>query len=84
MSSPDPFRIKYREAVGLVVRSRMPSVEALAALGLRDEDAAKFEQLLARKIDGLAIFNCARYRLAAKETRAWIDGGRPQSLVAFF
>lgn len=82
MGSPDPFRIKYREAlseaVGRVVRSRMPSAQALAGLELPAEDAAKFHQLLALELDALGVFNCARYRLGAKETQAWIDDGRPQ------
>lgn len=80
--SPDPFRVKYREAlneaVGLVVRSRKPAVEVLAGLGLPDEDAPKFRLLLAQELKALAIFNCARYRLGLKETQAWIDEGRPQ------
>lgn len=81
MGSPDPFRVKYREAlneaVGLVVRGRKPVMEALAGLGLPDEDASKFQALLAQELNALAAFNCARYRLGIKETQAWIDEGRP-------
>lgn len=80
--SPDPFRVKYREAlneaVGLVVRSRKPAAEVLVGLGLPDEDAPKFQLLLALELKALAVFNCARYRLGIKETQAWIDEGRPQ------
>lgn len=79
--SPDPFRIKYREAlneaVGLVVRDHQPMAQALSALGLPAEDASKFRQLLAQELNALAAFNCARYRLGTKETQAWIDAGRP-------
>lgn len=82
MGLPDPFRVKYREAlneaVGLVVRSRKPVAEALAGLGLPAEDAPKFQQLLAQELGALAVFNCARYRLGIRETQAWIDEGRPQ------
>jgi len=82
LGSPDPFRVKYREAlneaVGLVVRSRKPSAEVLAGLGLPDEDAPKFQLLLAQELKALTIFNCARYRLGIKETQGWIDEGRPQ------
>ncbi|CAN7753965.1 Fic family protein [Variovorax sp. LjRoot290] len=82
MGSPDPFRVKYREAlneaVGLVVRGRKPVAEALAGVGLPDEDASKFQQLLAQELNALAAFNCARYRLGIKETQAWIDEGRPR------
>jgi len=82
MGSPDPFRVKYREAlneaVGLVVRSRRPVAQALAGLALPAEDAPKFQQLLAQELAALAAFNCARYRLGIRETQAWIDEGRPQ------
>lgn len=81
LGAPDPFRVRYREAlneaVGLVVRSRKPVVEALAGLGLPDADASKFQGLLAHELKALAAFNCARYRLGIKETQAWIDEGRP-------
>jgi hypothetical protein len=50
--------------------------DALADLGLPDEDAPKFQQLLAQELNALAVFNCARYRLNMKETQAWIDEGR--------
>jgi hypothetical protein len=80
LGSPDPFRIKYREAlneaVGMVVRGRQLMADALADLGLPDEDAPKFQQLLAQELNALAVFNCARYRLNMKETQAWIDEGR--------
>jgi len=82
MGSPDPFRVRHRqalnEAVGLVVRGRKPVVEALAGLGLADEDASKFQALLAQELNALTAFNCARYRLGSKETQAWIDEGRPR------
>lgn len=82
MGSPDPFRIKYRdalnEAIGLVVRSRQSEVDALARLALPDEDGSKFHQLLGQELDALADFNCARYRLGINETQVWIDEGRPR------
>jgi fido (protein-threonine AMPylation protein) len=82
MGSPDPFRVKYREAlneaVGMVVRGRKPVVDALAGLRLADEDNPKFQELLATELDALTAFNCARYRLGTRETQAWIDEGRPR------
>ncbi len=82
MGSPDPFRAKYREAlteaVGLVVRDRKSEGGTLACLGLPDEDGAKFQQLLGQELNALTDFNCARYRLGLKETKAWIDEGRPR------
>jgi hypothetical protein len=80
--SPDPFRVKYRLALGdavrEVVRGRKPLGEVLAGLGLPDEDASKFQQLLVNELNALAIFNCARFRLGFEETQDWIDAGRPR------
>lgn len=82
MSSPDPFRVKYREAlneaVGRVVRGRKSEGEVLSSLGLPDEDGTKFQQILGQELNALAAFNCARYRLGIQETQAWIDEGRPR------
>jgi Fic family protein len=82
MGSPNPFRVKYREAlneaVGQIVRRQRSEGEALAGLGLPDEDGAKFQQLLGQELNALAAFNCARYRLGVEETQAWIDKGRPR------
>lgn len=82
MGSPDPFRVKYREAlneaVGQVVRDRQSEGQALSSLGLPDEDESKFQQLLGQELNALAAFNCARYRLGSKETQAWVDEGRPR------
>lgn len=81
-SSPDPFRVKYREtlgeAVGLVVRDRKGMEQALASLGLPEEDTLKFKQLLVLELNALADFNCARFRLGGKQTQVWIDAGRPR------
>jgi hypothetical protein len=68
----------WRQAVRLVVRGRKPVAEALAGLGLPDEDASKFQELLAQELNALTAFNCARYRLGMKESQAWIDEGRPR------
>ena len=82
MGWPDPFRVKYREAlneaVGLVVRGRKPEGAAFSSLGLPDEDGSKFQRLLGQELNALTAFNCARYRLGIKETQAWIDEGRPR------
>lgn len=82
MGSPDPFRVKYREAlneaVGQVVRRRASEAVAISSLGLPEEDGSKFQQLLGQELNALAAFNCARYRLGINETQAWIDEGRPR------
>lgn len=83
MGSPDPFRIKHREALSeavvSVVRRRKPAAEAAAASGVPVEDLPKFEQWLAQALDALADHNCARFRLGIQETQAWLDEGRPRS-----
>ncbi len=82
IGSPDPLRVKYREAlnegVSQVVRGRKVLDDALASLGLSAEDASKFRQMLVQELNALADFNCARYRLGIEETQAWIDQGRPR------
>ena len=82
MGSPDPFRVKYREAlneaVGQVVRRRAAEALAVSNLGLPEEDGSKIQQLLGQELKALAAFNCARYRLGINETQAWIDEGRPR------
>lgn len=82
VGSPDPFRIRHREAlnaaVGLVVRGRQSEREAMSSLGLPSEDGSKLQQILAQELNALAAFNCARYRLGIPETQAWIDAGRPR------
>lgn len=80
--SPDPFRIRHREAlnaaVGLVVRGRLSAEDAVSRLGLPAEDGAQLQQILGQELSTLAPFNCARYRLGIPETQGWIDEGRPR------
>lgn len=82
MGSPDPFRVKYREAINEavagVVRDQQPLAQMLASLGLPAADAARFHQLLEGELHGLADFNCARYRLGMQQTLTWIAAGRPR------
>jgi hypothetical protein len=55
--SLEPFRVKYRLALGDAVREvvRGRTVEeALASLGLPDEDGSKFQQLLEQELNALA------------------------------
>ncbi|WP_235579845.1 Fic family protein [Ramlibacter sp. Leaf400] len=82
MGSPDPFRIRNREtlneAVQKIVRDRGSVADAIAGLALPDPDREKFRRLLEAELKALAAFNCARYRLAMRDTQSWIDAGRPQ------
>jgi Fic family protein len=82
LGSPDPLRLKYREAlneaIASVVRNRRPLPDAISEVGIPDADAEKFKQLLQQDLASLSGFNCARYRLGSEETQAWIDKGRPR------
>ncbi len=80
MGSPDPLRVKYREAlneaVGQVVRGRKVLDDALASLGLSTEDVPKFQQMLVQELNALADFNCARYRLGLTSSPTLAKGHR--------
>jgi Fic family protein len=82
MGLPDPFRVQYREAlneaIGAIVRDRIPMATTLANLALPSVDTTKFVNLLEQELNALAIFNCARYRLGLRQTQSWIDEGRPR------
>lgn len=82
MGLPDPFRVQYREAlneaIGAIVRDRIPMAVTLTNLALPGEDTARFVRLLEQELNALAIFNCARYRLGLRQTQSWIDAGRPR------
>jgi hypothetical protein len=84
-----PFRIKYRdalnEAVCMVVRGRQPMTEALAVLGLPDEDAGKFHKRPGSTRDALSfcvwpqIYNQIRsrtpeYPASQNSERFWDSG----------
>ncbi len=80
LGAPDPFRVKYREALNEVVRGvvrdGLTPANALNVLEFPEDDALRFQQLLASELNILTVFNCARYRLGIKETQAWIDKRR--------
>jgi len=82
MGLPDPFRVQYREAlneaIGAIVRDRIPMAITLANLAVPSADTARFVSLLEQELNALAIFNCARYRLGLRQTQSWIDEGRPR------
>lgn len=81
MGGPDPFRTKYREKIGDVVR-RVVLDSALLEQVLGDydipaADLAIFEEVVREELHHLEAFNCARYRLALSKTEKWIENGRP-------
>lgn len=81
LAAPDPMRLSYREsltdAVGLVVRERKTMQAALEELGLTEDAAPGFRQLLLDELQKLEVFNCARYRLTLSATESWISANRP-------
>lgn len=81
MGMPDPFRARYRdhlaEAVRQVVLENASAMDASAALSLPTQDQQAFLTLLIRELQGLAPYNCARYRLSIRKTEDWLARGRP-------
>lgn len=80
MAAPDPFRARYREHLGEAIRQVLEgatAAEAVAALALPEPDQPVFHTLLRKELQGLEVFNCARYRLAIRKTEQWIAQGRP-------
>lgn len=81
MGGPDPFRAKYREKIGDVVRRVVLDstllVQSLGDYGIPAADLAKFEEVVREELRHLEPFNCARYRLALSKTEKWIENGRP-------
>lgn len=82
MGVPNPLRLRYREwlieAVGRVVRDGRNAPAALAEIGADENSAPGLAALLDEELDKLENFNCARYRLTAHTTDAWIAAGRPR------
>ncbi len=82
MGAPDPVRLRYRDAltdaIGHIVRDRLPLTEAVSRLQLSDLQTAEFESLLMAELASLDVHNCARYRLTMGKTGAWIAEGRPR------
>jgi fido (protein-threonine AMPylation protein) len=81
LGAPDPTRVRYREsltdAVGMVVREHKSVQTALEELGLTEDTAPGFRELLLDELKKLEVFNCARYRLTLSATQAWISANRP-------
>jgi hypothetical protein len=84
MAEPDPFRMRYRdaliEAVGRAVRS--PARPADAVVGeytageIEPNDQEAFVELAIKEIERLHEGNIARYRIRPSEYRAWKDAHR--------
>ncbi len=80
MGAPDVFRQRYREHLGeamrLVVVQGQPLSSAIEALPVPPQDLAPFAELVRQELTHLAVFNCARYRVALARAESWIAAGR--------
>lgn len=80
LPEPDPFRLKYRDAlmevIGEVVRRcQAPAtdiVTKMAAKLVPEPDLQRFVSLVVRELTGLHEGNIARFRLRPAELRAWL------------
>jgi len=82
MGEPDPFRIRYREALIQVVQAMVRGIKAPSAqnfLQLADElvpekDREGFIKMVIETLNHLHEGNIVRYRLKLSEFRAWKSG----------
>ena len=79
LPEPDPFRLKYREAlretVATIVRDKFPvnakSINRIAASLLPVADQPEFARIALEDLENLHEGNIARYRLKLSEYKAW-------------
>jgi len=81
MGVPDPFRLRHRENLNIVIRVIVAEGEglesALQTVTITPEDTERFRKLLQDELCILNTHNCARYRLSIRLTEQWINQGRP-------
>jgi Fic family protein len=83
LGEPDPFRLRYRDAlrevVGAAVRERMARKQAAAYVRrfateqIDEGDRARFEEIAEDELLGLHEGNFARYQIGPGEFKAWRD-----------
>ena len=79
LPEPDPFRLKYREAlrelVGTIVREQLsPDAQTVSGLSsglIADADRPRFVEMVLEDIKNLHPGNVARYRIRLAEFNAW-------------
>lgn len=80
LGAPDPFRARYRARIGELVQ-RVVGGEGLDdALGAEDipqVDTGAVREIVARELENLQTYNCARFHLAPGRVERWIAAGRP-------
>ncbi len=90
LGEPDPFRLRYRDAlravVGEVVRGQMDRrtaaahVESWAAAHVEEADRASFREVAETELLGLHEGNFARYTLRPAEFATWQKRWNPRAL----
>lgn len=81
LGEPDPFRLKYRDAlrevVGAVIRARMDRkaaathIESWSKENIEPDAQGKFREMVETELLGLHEGNFARYQITPKEFAAW-------------
>jgi Fic family protein len=89
LGEPDPFRLKYRDAlrevVGAVVRARMDrksafgEIQTFAKQKIDTNDQAKFQEMAETELLGLHEGNFARYQITPREFAAWHQVWAPKN-----
>lgn len=81
LGEPDPFRLKYRDAlrevVGVVIRTRMDRkaaathIQSWSKENIEPDAQEKFREMVETELLGLHEGNFARYQITPKEFAAW-------------
>jgi Fic family protein len=81
LGPPDPVRLRYRDALTLLVSSWIIDGDAPAAVltvaDVLPEDRPAVESLARIEIRGLTDGNFARFRITPRQYQAWVQRGRP-------
>lgn len=82
MGGPDPLRVKYRDELGEAIRHivfyGLTLKQVKSEMAIPAPDSTVFFNMLEEELEALQPYNCARYRLAMKNTAEWIKKGRPR------
>jgi Fic family protein len=79
LGAPDPFRVRYRDALREVIRSVVGGdslSKAVAAAKIPTADRDRFTSMLREELRVLEPYNCARFRLSIPQVERWISRGR--------
>jgi len=82
LTPPDPFKLRYREALGEVIRSiiqggrkaNKPTIRKLMPKAVAPADHDRFVALVLGEFAGLHADNAVRFRLRPLEFEAWKEG----------